>query len=54
MNELSDLYRQKGELITQLELIQAKLGQVNQAIARALNNPPPQMDQLTMDHSKAN
>jgi hypothetical protein len=34
---MNDLYRQKGELITQLELLQARLNQVNQAIAEQLN-----------------
>jgi prefoldin subunit 5 len=41
MNDLNDLYRQKGELITQLELLQARLNQVNQAIAEEMNKSQP-------------
>ena len=41
-NNLADLYKAKGELITQLEIIQAKLQQVNQEIAKLLNLQPIQ------------
>ncbi len=33
---LAQLYAEKGELVTQLEIAQSKLAQVNQAIANAL------------------
>jgi hypothetical protein len=35
--ELEQLYRQKGELVTQLEIAQAKLQQVNQQIVEIIN-----------------
>lgn len=37
--EISELYKMKGELITQSEVIQAKLQSVNQEIVKYLNEP---------------
>jgi len=36
--ELKDLYTAKGEITTQIEILQAQLQQVNQALGQALNN----------------
>ena len=38
--ELQDLFRQKGELVTQLEVAQGKLQGINQRIAQILSQPP--------------
>lgn len=35
--ELIDLYKKKGELITEIEIAQAKLQSVNQEIVKLLN-----------------
>ena len=38
---LDDLYRQKGELLTQFEMIQNKMQGINQQIMNLINIIPP-------------
>jgi hypothetical protein len=38
---LEELYKAKGELITQIEIAQAKLQQINQEIIALINKPKP-------------
>ncbi len=40
MSSIEELYRQKGEIITQIELAQSRLNVINQAIAEVLNKRP--------------
>lgn len=44
-NELGQLYAEKGELVTQLEVAQGKLQQINLRIAQilGLNQPGPKV-----------
>lgn len=43
--EIQSLFAQKGELVTQIEIAQAKLNQVNQRLAVILNAGQPQPPQ---------
>lgn len=44
-DEIKNLFAEKGELITQLEIGQSKLQQVNLRIGQLLNIPQPQVNQ---------
>ena len=37
---LDELYRRKGEIVTQLEILQGQLQQLNQQISNVLNSQP--------------
>lgn len=39
--EIQNLFSQKGELVTQIEIAQAKLGQINQRLSIILNSGQP-------------
>ena len=40
--EIQNLFTQKGELVTQIEIAQSKLSQVNQRLSIILNQGQPQ------------
>ncbi len=39
MNDLKDLYAQKGEIITNIEILQSELRKVQDQIVKLLNGP---------------
>lgn len=43
---LNEIYRQKGEILTQMEILQSRLQMVNQQIQAYLNQPQPNIQTI--------
>lgn len=50
--ELKELYAKKGELVTQIEVLQLQLQQVNQSLAKELNKPVLVKDDKPIENKK--
>lgn len=52
MNDLTELYRQKGELTTRIEIAQAKLRAVNESIVNFINSQNGKKEENVISREK--